>query len=309
MRGTSKRMDEAPVTRLEIWRRRLKRVRTFARRSLPFVAGVLTLFIAIELYNAVTPKPHQLDVSDVNTAIANAMASATPPPAFSALVYQAIEPSLVLVETKPLSSNTNAANPDGREFAAYRPGAHLLQDDQPSAAGVASGVIIDAAGDILTSLHIVQGAGNIQVTFYDGTVSRAQVSGTQPDNDIAVLQAQTPPAILVPATLGNPGSLNIGDEAYVVGNPYDLTESMTAGVISGLNRSYQPSFIDKKMTDLIQFDAAVNPGNSGGPLLDRNGQVMGIVIGLLNPDGQNFIGIGFAVPITTAGGAAGEPPD
>ncbi len=302
-------MDEAPVTRLEMWRRRLKRVRAFARRSLPFVAGVLTLLIAIEIYNAITPKPHQLDMNDVNTAISNAMASATPPPAYSALVYQAIQPSLVLVETRPLSSNTNADNPAGREFAAYRPDARLLQDNQPSAAGVASGVIIDAAGDILTSLHIVQSAGNIQVTFYDGTVSRAQVSGTQPDNDIAVLQAQTLPAILVPATLGNPNSLNVGDEAYVVGNPYDLTESMTAGVISGLNRSYQPSFTDKKLTDLIQFDAAVNPGNSGGPLLDRNGQVMGIVIGLLNPDGQNFIGIGFAVPITTAGGAAGEPPD
>src|SRR5579871_3314411 len=160
-------MDEAPVTRLEKWRLRLRRVRAFARRSLPFVAGILTLFIAIEIYNAVTPKPHQLDMNDVNTAIADAMASATPPPAYSALVYQAIQPSLVLVETKPVGSSTNAENAD-RDFAAYIPGAKLLQaTEEPTspASGVASGVIIDQNGDILTSLHIVQGAGAIEVTF------------------------------------------------------------------------------------------------------------------------------------------------
>jgi S1-C subfamily serine protease len=104
--------------------------------------------------------------------------------------------------------------------------------------------------------------------------------------------------------------MRIGDEAYVVGNPFGLYGSMSAGVISGFNRSFQPTDGNQTLNGLIQIDAAVNPGNSGGPLLDRNGFVIGIIDGIVNPTGQNvFIGIGFAVPINTAGGGLGSPPD
>ena len=114
----------------------------------------------------------------------------------------------------------------------------------------------------------------------------------------------------VPATLGNPRSVQIGDEAYVVGNPFGLGGSMTAGIISGLNRSFQNPATGQKQAGLIQFDAAANPGNSGGPLMNRAGQVVGIVTSLVNPSGQDvFIGIGLAVPIDVAGGAAGLPRD
>jgi S1-C subfamily serine protease len=131
----------------------------------------------------------------------------------------------------------------------------------------------------------------------------------QPENDIAVLRASQPPAQLVPAILGNPNAVRVGDEAFVVGNPFGLYSSMTAGVISSLNRSFQPPDSDRRLEGLIQFDAAVNPGNSGGPLLNRNGQVIGIVTGLANPVEQEFfVGIGFAVPIDIAGSAAGAPP-
>ncbi|HEX2907870.1 MAG TPA: trypsin-like peptidase domain-containing protein, partial [Phototrophicaceae bacterium] len=113
----------------------------------------------------------------------------------------------------------------------------------------------------------------------------------------------------IPATLGNPNAMRIGDEAFVVGHPFGLYGSMSAGVISGLHRTYEPPDGGAAMEDLIQFDAATNPGASGGPLLNRYGQVVGIVSILLNPTRQDvFIGIGFAVPITTAGGAAGLPP-
>jgi S1-C subfamily serine protease len=124
-----------------------------------------------------------------------------------------------------------------------------------------------------------------------------------------VLQASPLPEEFVPATLGNPNAMRVGDEAYVVGHPFGLYGSMSAGVISGFDRTYQPPASIEPMQDLIQIDAATNPGASGGPLLNRYGQVVGIVTMLLNPTGQDvFIGIGFAVPITTAGGAAGLPP-
>ena len=246
---------------------------------------MLAALAAILLYGAIFPEPRPLTARDVSDSIAQAMASATPPPPYSEQVYQAIRPSLVLIQTE-------AAGADGE-----------------TAHGVGSGVVIDDRGDILTSLHVVAGADDIQVTFADGTQSRAQVAVRQPENDIAVLQASQPPAQLVPATLGNPGAVRIGDEAFVVGNPLGLYGSMSAGVISGLNRSFSPTNSNQRLKGLIQIDAAVNPGNSGGPLLNRYGQVIGIVAGLVNPTEQNvFIGIGFAVPINVAGGAAGLPP-
>jgi S1-C subfamily serine protease len=174
---------------------------------------------------------------------------------------------------------------------------------------VSTGVIINEAGDILTSLHFVAEAPSIYVIFADGTQSSAVITATQPENDIAVLQANQPPQLFFPAVLGNPDAMRVGDEAFVVGHPFSLYGSMTAGVISGFERSFQMPNTGQQLEGMIQVDAAINPGNSGGPLLNRYGQVVGIVTGILNPTGENFfVGVGFAVPITTAGGAAGLPP-
>jgi S1-C subfamily serine protease len=157
---------------------------------------------------------------------------------------------------------------------------------------------------------VVADATSIQVTFADGTKSPATIQATQPQDDIAVLQATQPPADLVPAVLGNPRSVQVGSEAFVIGNPFGLYGSISAGIVSGLNRSYQLPNNGPQLTGLIQVDAAVNPGDSGGPLVNRDGQVIGIVDALVNPTNQGvFIGIGLAVPIDVAGGAAGLPPD
>jgi S1-C subfamily serine protease len=278
-------MSEPSVSRSELWQRRLQRFRTRARRAVPFASGVLAALLALLLYNVLVPGPHQLTTREVHDTVAQALASATPAPPFSARVFQAIQPSLVLIQTQAPGANGKADR------------------------GLGSGVVIDDRGDILTSLHVVANADDIQITFADGTQSSAQITAKQPENDIAVLRASQPPPQIVPATLGNPNAMRVGDEAFVVGNPLGLYGSLSAGVISGFDRSFQPPNSDHKLQGLIQIDAAVNPGNSGGPLLNRDGQVIGIVAGLMNPVDQDaFAGIGFAVPITVAGGAAGLPP-
>jgi S1-C subfamily serine protease len=175
----------------------------------------------------------------------------------------------------------------------------------PAANELGSGVIIDSKGDILTALHVVRGASTIEVTFADGTTSSASVASSDASHDIAVLAPSTLPAVVLPAVLGN--TPQIGDEVFVVGNPLGLEASLSAGVVSGLNRTFAPAN-GPTLSGMIQFDAAVNPGSSGGPLLNAKGQVIGIVTGLANPAGNNeFAGIGFAVPIATAGAAAGVP--
>ncbi|HMB21231.1 MAG TPA: trypsin-like peptidase domain-containing protein, partial [Anaerolineales bacterium] len=265
-------MSEPSLSVGDRLRERGRRLRDRVRKTLPFLFGVLAAFLALFLYNTLFPETRPLTQNEVSTAISSALASATPPPPFSEQVYKIIQPSLVWIES-------DSAGVDGE-----------------AQIGLGSGVIISANGDILTSLHVVDHAGNIRLTFADGTESRAVVASAMPEKDIAVLQAETLPQLYVPATLGNAGALQVGDEAFVVGNPFGLYSSMSAGVVSGFDRTFRPPGADQAIEGLIQVDAAINPGNSGGPLLNRAGQVVGIVTGIVNPTDESFfVGIGFAV--------------
>jgi S1-C subfamily serine protease len=298
----SEPMKEEPTSNTPGWHFHLKRVQNFAKRVRPFASGAIGALIILILYNRLVPPPTPLTLRDVENSIAQAMASATPPPAISAQVYQIIQPSLVLIE---LQGRFGQGGSVQYESDAESDGLYYVQDED----GVAAGVIVNDSGDILTSLHVVAEAKTLWVTFADGTYTQAEVVGTLPDNDIAVLRTELLPPEIVPATLGNPNAMRIGDEAFVVGHPFGLYASMSAGVISGFHRTFESPTGEGELTDLIQFDAATNPGASGGPLLNRYGQVVGIVSRLLNPTSQEvFIGIGLAVPITIAGGAAGLPP-
>src|SRR5258708_28854605 len=206
-------MDQPRGSRWEVWRQRAQRLRKRARSALPFGAGVVAAFLALLLYTALFPGPHQITKNDVDSSISQAMASATVPAAFSARVYQVIRPSLVLIQVKGQETNGKTEH------------------------GLGSGVIIDDMGDILTSLHVVANSAEIQVTFADGTQSSARVAVSQPENDIAVLKAQKLPPKFIPATLGNPNAMHVGDEAFVVGNPFVLSGPFTPTRISCFDRS------------------------------------------------------------------------
>ena len=279
---------------LAAWRR--------IRRLAIFAAGVAAAFVAVFIYNALEPPPAPLTANDVNQAIASALASQTPGPPLSEAAYQAIRPALVVIQTKTAAAGPTASSSTGSSAA---PG--------PSAAAggaLGSGFILDAQGEIMTSLHVVADATAIQVTYADGTTSTATVVTRAADQDIAVLQPAQLPAHVSPATLGNPRTMQVGSDAFVVGNPFGLAGSMSAGVVSGLDRDFQEPDGGPLLHGLIQVDAAINPGASGGPLVDQAGRVVGVVTGLINPTSQDvFIGIGFAVPINVAGGAAGLPQD
>ena len=220
--------------------RRSDRLRATSRRLLPFGAGIVVT-LAIVAFVVLTG-PKALTTDDVQTSIEQALASLTPPPATSQLVYDAVRPSLVLIQTAPEEA------PD----ATHRPGT-----SPGPGGGLGTGVIVDRDGRILTSLHVVDHGGTITVTFADGTESEATIAASQPENDIAVLEATRLPATVVPATLGNPGAVRVGSEAYVVGNPFGLYGSISAGVVSGLDRTLQ-------LAQNGQVAERPHPGRRGG---------------------------------------------
>jgi putative serine protease PepD len=168
-----------------------------------------------------------------------------------------------------------------------------------------TGVVVNADATILTALHVVKGVDAIRVTFADGTTSPASLAASDPAMDIAILTPATLPSVVVPALLGSSNRLAVGENVIAIGNQLGLTRSTTTGVVSGLDRrATGPD--GTSLSGLIQFDAAVNPGSSGGPLLDGRGETIGIVVALANPTAAaTFIGVGFAVPIGAAVAAGG----
>jgi S1-C subfamily serine protease len=251
---------------------------------------VLLAFAAIALVALgwlMAPAPSGLTPEAMHEAIEAAFEERRQ--ATSTDAYDVIRPSVVRVRGLP------------------EPGSGELEGFVPDES-VGTGVVIVDDGTILTNLHVVIGAPHLTVTFADGTESTAQIVGARPEHDLAVIRARTLPDDLQPATMRSTAELAPGDPVVAVGFPFGIGPSASSGVISGLKREYvSPS--GGKLSNLIQFDAAVNPGNSGGPLVTNDGEVVGIVTGLLNPtEDRVFIGIGFAVPIENAAGAAGLSP-
>jgi S1-C subfamily serine protease len=251
--------------------------------------GVISLFAlatAGSLFALLAHMPRNLTQKDIDGAVLKTLET-VPLPSKAAKAFEAIAPSVVRVTGFDTDKKTG----------------ELVQRS------VGTGVVIVDKGIILTNLHVVQGASVIRIEFSDGLETTASLTGAQPENDLAVLQAHKIPDDLNAATLRSTADLMPGDEVVAVGFPFGIGPSASAGVISGLGRAFRSPEGQQEMRNLIQFDAAANPGNSGGPLVTMDGQVVGIVTAIYNPSQQRtFIGIGFAVPIENAASAVGIPP-
>jgi len=258
------------------------------RLKLPLWVAVGGLFALLLVYwhASLTPSLRPLTQKDIDAAVLRTLKTKTlPSPAAKA--YEVIRPSVVRVRGLD-------TDPDG---------------DDEIEKGVGSGVVIVDKGIILTNLHVVARAMLVKVVFADGLESDATVIALKPENDLAVLQAKTIPDDLAAATLRSTRDLAVGDHVVAVGFPFGIGPSVSAGVVSGLGREFRSPEGQRVLTNLIQFDAAANPGNSGGPLVNADGEVVGIVTAILNPTNQGvFVGIGFAVTMESAAAAVGLPP-
>jgi S1-C subfamily serine protease len=258
------------------------------RRERPlWLAAIVLLVIGVVVLNGrLNPPPRPLTQEDIDSAVLHTLEKNTLP-STAARAYEAVRGSVVRV----------------RQLK------EPVEGEKDIEKAVGTGVVIVDKGIILTNLHVVAGAERVGVVFEDGTEAEADVIGAQPENDLAVIQARTLPDDLVPATLRSTKDLAPGDEVVAIGFPFGIGPSATAGVISGLGRTYVSPDGRRSLSNLIQFDAAVNPGSSGGPLVTADGEVVGIVTGIMNPTEQRvFVGIGFAVPIENAAAAIGLSP-
>lgn len=281
--------------------------------------SVATTLALVGLYQLAQPSAQRLTQPQLNAAVNFALDERPRPPSVASVAYAKIIGSVVEVNgfdpsgDKPGDKPSQGATEDGplppdlRSSSKKDDGVDGDFHERFSAVG--TGVVIDEKGTILTNLHVAAAAPRLRVMFADGTLSDALVVGVRPEHDLAVLRPDVLPDDLQPATLASTANLRPGDDVLAVGFPFGIGPSATAGVVSGLKRQFGGEDGGRALGNLIQFDAAANPGNSGGPLVNADGEVVGIVTAIVNPSGvRTFAGIGFAVPIENAMGGLGESP-
>jgi len=303
--------EAAPVQPLPVpkWRR----FHVSSTRLLWAAIIVLAAALAFTFSHGMRTGQRKLTQDDINAAVLKTMETHVLPSEY-AKAYENILPSVVRVVSYVKKSRLKEDNPGARSGAKPKPlgpapGSMAAADDDEVEQGVGTGVVIIDKGVILTNLHVVSGADRIKVIFSDGLEANATITGAQPENDLAVLQASKIPDDLIAATMRSTADLAPGDKVLAVGFPFGIGPSASGGVVSGLKRAFRSPEGKQEMSNLIQFDAAANPGNSGGPLVTMDGEVVGIVTAILNPTpARTFLGIGFAVPIENAATAAGLPP-
>jgi S1-C subfamily serine protease len=186
-------------------------------------------------------------------------------------------------------------------YAKVRPSIVQINSSTSRGESVGSGIVLDRQGHILTNNHVIEGAGQLDVTFSDGNAAIATVVGRDPGNDLAVIKVNISGDKLSPATLADSDKVRVGEFVIAVGNPFGIEGSLTSGIVSGVGRTLGTTQGGRPLRQLIQSDAAINPGNSGGALFNRRGEVIGVTSAIQNPSGNRvFAGIGYAVPVNAA---------
>ncbi len=315
-------MEEPPLT-AGAWKA-VKRFVARHDRGMTVLGAVLIAVALFGFYIILNPQPRPYTQWDIENAVKYVLENTPPGPAETTVAAAIIAPSVVRVdgylspehaaELAKLQKQKDAENKHrsphrvpGKPPAA---GKEEEANGEPHPDSTGSGVVIDERGNIMTNLHVINSTDRWVVTFADGSKSDATVVTVQPENDLAVIRAKKTPNEIKPAALASTRDLHPGDMVTAVGFPFGIGPSVSSGVVAGLKREFYDAESKKgKLTNLIQFDAAVNPGNSGGPLVNRDGEVVGIVTAIYNPTGQHvFAGLGFAVPIENAAKAMGENP-
>lgn len=294
--------------------RRARLVGFAARHERRLWALAVLALIAAALFWRVGPKaPAPLSFEQIDHLVRKSIEE-KPLTSAAALAYDKIIPSVVRVvgydrEGEAAPNGERKSGKDAKETEDARPKRDAGDMPGFQERGVGTGVVIVDNGTILTNLHVVMGAERVKVTFMDGLETEARLISVMPEHDLAVLRAMKVPDDLHAATMRGTGDLNPGDRVMAVGFPFGIGPSASEGVVSGLKREFRSPEGERTLTNLIQFDAAANPGNSGGPLVTMEGEVVGVVTAILNPTKQRvFVGIGFAVPIENAAAGAGMPP-
>jgi S1-C subfamily serine protease len=297
-------------------------------RPLLMAASVLISLAAIGGYSLMRAHPRVLTQSDIDAAVQYTLGNTPRAPIDSARAAAIVRPSVVEVQgfLSPEHAAALAAAAAKAAAKQHPPRTHekdapsappelpdkpmtTASPDEPQPDAIGSGVVVTESGAVMTALHVITSTDRWVIVFADGSKSDAMLIGSQPENDLAVLQPRNIPDELQPAILASTAGLMPGDGVVATGFPFGIGPSVTAGVVSGLHREFDDPINHHRLTNLIQFDAAVNPGNSGGPLVNRDGEVVGIVTAILNPSNAGvFAGIGFAVPIENAASALGENP-
>jgi S1-C subfamily serine protease len=264
----------------------VRRLRSDPHRRRTLAATLLLAAALVGVSTLTPPWPTRITQDDIDAAVLHALQT-RPLPSPAARAYEIIRPAVVRV----------------RALDAAKPGHEDVERN------VGTGVVIVDTGTILTNLHVVAGAPRLRIEFAGGHEADASIVGLEPNQDLAVIQAKSIPDDLKAATMRSTRDLAVGERVVAVGFPFGIGPTATAGVVSGLRREFRSPEGERLLTNLIQFDAAANPGNSGGPLVTADGEVIGIVTAIMNPTEQRvFIGIGFAVPIETAASSAGMSP-
>ena len=314
-------IEQGPSLRALAW----QKTKAFTARHDRIVPASLAILVTLGLIGGwalVNPAPKPLTQWDIDNAVKYTIDHTPPAPAKTTVAAATVAPSVVRVDgylsPEHVAEAAKAAAADAQKKHLKPPPVPPQQqqaktadakDTHPDSTG--SGVVIDDKGDILTNLHVIHSTDRWVITFFDGSTSDAEVVNVQPENDLAVIRAKTSPDDLKPATLASTAGLFPGDTVVAVGFPFGIGPSVSSGVVAGLKREFDdPEDKDTPaLKNLIQFTAPVNPGNSGGPLVNRDGEVVGIVTAIYNPTGQRvFAGMAFAVPIENAAKAVGTNP-